>query len=189
MKIFRFTLVLLGFVMLTASCKDSKSYAELLSDERKASNAYLATQRVITDIPADSVFEEGENAPFYKMDNEGNVYMQVITSGDKKNNRAEKDEEIYFRFMRVSVIAWAAGSEVTPEGNAEDMSYNSYSFRYQNYTLSSSSKYGSGIQLPLDYLGVDCKVRLLIKSQYGFSDEISYVTPYLYTVRYFRSEI
>ena len=81
MKLFRITLALISLVLLTASCDDSKSYAELLSDERKATNAYLATQKVINEIPADTVFEEGENAPFYRIDEEGNVYMQVISSG------------------------------------------------------------------------------------------------------------
>lgn len=189
MKLFRITLALISLVLLTASCDDSKSYAELLSDERKATNAYLATQKVINEIPADTVFEEGENAPFYRIDEEGNVYMQVISSGDRKNNRAKEDEEIYFRWMRISLLAWATGSEIYAEGNAEDMGYNSYFFRYNNFTLASSSQYGSGIQMPLDYLGVDCTVRLIIKSQYGFSSEIANVVPYLYTVRYFRSKI
>ena len=39
------------------------------------------------------------------------------------------------------------------------------------------------------YLGIDSEVNLVIKSQYGYTEEISNVTPYLYNVRYFRSKI
>lgn len=182
-------LLLLGAVTMLLSCSDSKSYAELLSDERKSTNSYLATQKVINEIPADSIFETGENAPFYKMDADGNIYMQVIKAGDRKNNKAEDSQIIYFRFMRISLNSWAAGSDPTPTGNANDMGYNSTSFRYNDYTLSSSSQYGSGIQTPLNYLGIDCEVNLIIKSQYGFTSEISNVIPYLYSVRYFKSQV
>lgn len=62
----------------------------------------------------------------------------------------------------------------------------SASFRYNNYTLTSSSQWGSGLQLPLSVLGLGCRVNLVIKSQYGLSNEISQVVPfYYYDVRYF----
>ena len=35
----------------------------------------------------------------------------------------------------------------------------------------------------------DCEVNLVIKSQYGIASEISNVVPYLYNVRYFKSQI
>ena len=39
------------------------------------------------------------------------------------------------------------------------------------------------------YLGVECEVNLIIKSQFGFTNEISYVLPFFYHVRYFHSQI
>lgn len=62
-------------------------------------------------------------------------------------------------------------------------------FRFGNYSLQSSAQYGSGIQLPLSYLGIDCEVNIVIKSQYGFTSEMTNVVPYLYNVRYFKSQI
>lgn len=173
-----------------ASCSDSKSYAEYLDDERKSTNAYLATQRVINDIPADTVFITGKDAPFYRLNEEGTVYMQVLKAGDRENNKVKEDQTIYFRFMRFSLNIWATGEDVVAEGNAEDMGYNTFSFRYNNYTLSSTTQYGSGIQAPLEFLGIDCEVNIIIKSQYGFTSEIANVVPYLYqNVRYFKSQI
>ena len=61
------------------------------------------------------------------------------------------------------------------------------SFRFGNYTLTSSSQWGSAIQLPLNFLGYDCEVNLVVKSQLGLSSEISQVIPYLYNLRYFEA--
>ena len=63
------------------SCSDGKTYAELLTDETRNVNAFLANQKVIIEIPEDSVFEVGEDAPYYQIDPEGNVYMQVLSVG------------------------------------------------------------------------------------------------------------
>ena len=82
---------LVGMVLLLGACSKSKSYSELLTEESKSSSAYLATQRVIGEIPADSVFitkqdvREGEEPPYYKLDEYGNVYIQVIKTGIKDN--------------------------------------------------------------------------------------------------------
>lgn len=180
---------MVALAMLSTACSDGKSYADLLSDENKAVNFYLAGQRVINEIPADSVFEEGPDAPFYRMDEDGQVYMQVIKSGNKAD-KAYDDQMIYFRFMRYNLLynytynEWPEG-----EGNAESMEYMSTYFRYGNYSLSTSAQYGSGIQVPLAYLGVECEVNMVIKSQYGFTSDLSNVIPFLFNVRYFKSRI
>lgn len=178
---------LLAAVALS-SCSDDESYAELLDDERHACNAFLANFRV-EEVPADSVFEVGENAPYYKLDEDGNVYMQVLKTGDL-SNKAKKSQYIYFRFTRYNLITWYTEDYAwNGEGNADDMSSSSTYFMYNDYTLPASSEWGYGLQMPLNYLGVNCEVNLVIKSQYGQSSEISYVQPYMYHVRYFRSKI
>lgn len=170
------------------SCSDDKSYAELLEDETKYINNYLADQRVIGEVPADSVFITGEDAPFYRMDDDGNVYMRVVTPGTP-GDKAEKNELIYFRTMRYALNEYVDGKLPLGDGNAEDMNVGDYNFRFQNYELSSSARWGQGIQLPLEYLPVDAVVQLVIRSQYGLTSEISNVIPYLYTVRYYRSKV
>lgn len=180
---------LVALVLLTA-CNDDQSYADRLNEERNAVNAYLANHRVVMSIPEDSVFEVGPDAPFYRIDVDGNVYMQVLNPGDRKNDRAKKSETIYFRYARYNLSTWYAdGTWTMTSGNENTMDATSCSFNYSDYTLPSSSQWGYGLQFPLLFLGVECEVNLIIKSQYGLTNEISYVTPFFYHVRYYHSQI
>ena len=184
--------ILMGIFALTllSSCNNDQSYADRLNEERNAVNAYLANHRVVMSVPKDSVFEVGENAPFYRVDADGNVYMQVLDAGDRKNDKAKNGEPIYFRYSRYNLSTWYAdGTWSIYSGNETAMDAMSCSFNFGDYTLPSSSQWGYGLQFPLLFLGVECEVNLVIKSQYGFTGEISYVTPFFYHVRYYHSMI
>lgn len=177
--------VLMG---LLCSCSKTESYSELLRDEEHAVNWWLAQRRVVTEIPADSVFEVGAGAPFYKMDEEGNVYMQVINPGSR-TNRPKKDDKVYFRFMRTNIKNLYDGYQSVPEGNANDLAVTAAtSFIYGNNSMQSTLQYGTGVQIPMDYLGYDCEVNLVIKAYVGFAEEQSYCIPYLMNIRYFKAE-
>lgn len=191
MKYTAIVLTLLFSALAFSSCSDSKSYTQLLNEETYAVNFFLADQRVCNDIPADSVFLTGPDAPYYRLDEDGNVYMQVLNPGhrDDPEYRVTTDQLIYFRFTRYNLSAWYQYGVWEGVGNATDFSYNPTSFRYGNYTLQSSAQYGPGVQLPLSYLGIDCEVNLVVKSQYGFTEEIASVVPYMYNIRYFKSQI
>lgn len=198
MKFYTQCIAFLGLLLLgitATSCKDQKSYAELLNDERHAANAFLAYHRIVNEIPADTVFEVGQSAPYYRIDPDGNVYMQVLKASDRKADKPTKGQTIYFRYMRYNLFYWVSygvlyndGSD-TYAGNEMDMSQAACYFNYNDYTLPSSSSWGYGIQMPLELLGINCEVNLLIKSQYGRTDEVSYVVPYLYHIRYYKSKI
>lgn len=170
------------------SCEDTKSYAELLDDENHYVNMYLANQRVVPSIPADTVFEVGPDAPYYRLDEDGNLYMQVLNAGTK-DNKVKSDELIYFRFTRFSLYNYKGGELTGGVGNETDPGFSNCSFRFGNYQLQSSKQWGSGIQYPLALLPVDCEVNLIIKSQYGPTSEIAEVVPYLYHIRYYRPKI
>lgn len=180
----------LGVLLMLAACNDEESYADRLNVERNAVNAYLANHRVEMSIPEDSVFEVGEDAPFYRIDADGNVYMQVLKAGDRVNDRAKVSEPIYFRYSRYNLSLWYAdGTWYPTDGNENAMDAASCTFSYSDYTLPSSSQWGYGIQYPLLFLGVECEVNLIVKSQYGFTNEITYVTPFLFHIRYYHSMI
>lgn len=172
--------------IILGSCKDSKSYAELLNDETKSVNLFLSNQIVILDVPEDSVLEYGPEAPYYRIDPDGNVFLQVIEPGD--DEKPKDDDQVFFRFTRYSLHEYAAtGQLVNGYGNNTNLNVGNTSFRFNNTTLSSSTQWGIGIQMPLLYVGYNSRVNVIIKSQYGLSSEISQVVPYLYDIRYYKS--
>ncbi len=84
-RIFRnsFLLLLVALAAGLGSCNKSKSYSEYLREEEHVVNIYLSGQRVEMNVPADSIsFEMGLDAPFYRLDEDGYIYMQVISKGD-----------------------------------------------------------------------------------------------------------
>lgn len=174
---------------MIASCSDSKSYAERLEQEDQASNRFLADQRVIGRVPEDSVFEVGPNAPYYCLNPEDKtVYMQVLNVGDK--DRVPEKARVYFRYTRFNLFSYQGPqTNTTGSGNADNMSMAASYFIFKDMANSNSSEYGEGIQMPLNYFGYNCTVRLLIKSQMGVASEQIAVTPMLYTVTYFKSQI
>lgn len=171
-----------GFV----ACEKGESYADLLKKEEKAVNWYLSGESVETVIPNDSIFIEGEEAPFYKMNEDGSVYMKVIDAGDKE--KVKQGDRVYFRYSRMNLRNFYEADVEQWLGNSSDLSSStiSTSFIFGNYILSSSYQYGTGIQLPLNYIGYNSRVRLVLKSQAGFYSEQSQCLPYVYDVRYFK---
>lgn len=171
------------------SCSKGKSYSELLREEEKACNWYLSNQRVETSIPSDSILKTGPDAPYYRIDDDGNIYMQVIELGDTTDMVAIGDI-VYFRFTRWNIKWMYQGETVAGAGNADDLvsSLGPTSFVYGNYQVSSSAAYGSGIQAPLRFVGNNSEVNLVLKSYYGFSSDQSECLPYLINVKYFKAQ-
>lgn len=189
-KICGMAIAALAMTVALTSCESGRSYAELLEDENMSVNRFLVGQRVESSIPADTVFEIGPDAPYYQLDADGNIYMQVLDAGS--GEKAEEGQVVYFRFTRYNLSFYQLGGNVfdlPSEGNNDNMQEAPTSFRYQDYNVPSSSAWGTGIQMPLNFLPLNCDVNLVVKSQYGWNSEISYVQPYLYRVRYYKSRI
>ena len=187
-----FFLILSGFGAV--SCSKTQSYSELLREEEKAVNWFLASKKVCVEVPADSIsFETGEDAPFYKLDENGYVYMQVIDKGEinpstnRPSNRVESGDLVYFRFLRKNIQDLYNGVDSGWLGNANDLTTPT-SFVYKNTYLTSTTAYGTGIQMPLKYLGYGSEVNLVLKSYNGFMEDQTYCVPYIINIRYFKPE-
>lgn len=128
----------LAAMAVFTGCNDSKSYADLLNDETKSINRFLADQRVVSTVPSDSVFvtryelaekilsdrnvspadadynkkfndvlnemiaDPAIDAPFYRMDEDGDVYMRVVKTGDM-NDRPQFNDLVYVRLTRYNL--------------------------------------------------------------------------------------
>lgn len=191
----KFNLSLLLFLLSSVAiltltgCKDEVSYGDLLRDEEKAVNWYLAQQNVETEVPSDSIFVAGEDAPYYRMDDDGHVYMQVVNPGDT-NDRPNAGDKVYFRFSRRNLKVMYEGGEAAVEGNLDNMNsaLGPTSFFYGNTTYPTTTQYGTGLQIPMDYLGYYSEVNLVLKSYAGFTTDQSQCVPYVMNVKYYRAE-
>lgn len=183
----KYSSLILVLAIALGSCEKGESYADLLKKEEKAVNWYLSGEYVMTEIPADSVFITGEDAPFYKMDEDGSIYMKVIDPGDM-DDRPENGDRVYFRYSRMNLRNFYEADLEQWIGNSSNLNNSTMatSFIKGNYTLSSSAQYGNGIQLPLDYLGYNSRVKLVLKASSGFYSEQSQCLPYVFDVRYFK---
>lgn len=185
-------------LLLTMGCSKTQSYSELLRDEEKACNWYLSKYNVSVEMPEDAkdliTFDTldqdgipyGENAPFYKLDDDGYVYMQVVKA-DFSQMVAEGDL-VYFRYIRESIKDMYEGIDSPSTGNGEYLPNGSTSFVYKNNNLTTSTIWGLGIQMPLTYLGYNSEVNLVLKSYYGFTEEQTYCIPYIINLKYFKPE-
>lgn len=188
---FKFLWLLSGIVLILGSCSKSQSYSELLREEEHAVNWYLAKYNVALNLPDDpkeliTFQEKGDDAPFYKLDPDGYVYMQVVSADF--NDMVDEGDLVYFRFSRESIEDMYNGIESEPGGNSDYLPNGSTSFIYKNTYLPSTTTWGTGIQMPLKYLGYNSEVNLILKSYYGFTEEQSYCIPYLMNIRYFKPE-
>ncbi len=192
-KLARILFIFLTGITLLSSCNNGKSYADLLKEEDNAVKAFLADKIVINEIPVDSVFVTLQDVPdndtlavpYYRLDSDGNVYMQVLDAGDM-NNRFEKGNDVNIRFVRYDLKALMNGENPEPVGNTNPADY--ITIRFGETTLPSTTQYGTGLQYPMYFLGDECKVNLLVRAKLGFTSETATVMPYLYRIQYNKSK-
>lgn len=172
--------------MSLSSCDDQESYSDLLNAQEKAVNWYLSNRQVELQLPADSIsFQTGENAPFYKLDEDGSVYMQVISKGDL-TSRPKRGDVVYFRYQRKDIKALYQGYDVAWDGNS-DLTQAATSFIYGNQVLTSTTQWGEGIQWPLQFFGYNSEVNLVLKSLEGFVSDETTCTPYIINIKYYKA--
>ncbi len=202
-RILTYILPLLAAMAAMTGCKDTESYADMLRDETQAVNSFLADYPVIDVLPPDSVLismqdvledypgmsraEAEKLTPFYRMDDDGHVYMQVINPGS--GTKAADNQLIYFRFTRYNLIYVHKYGTWEGMGNSENLGSTPTSFRFNDTQNYSTTQWGEGIQVPLRWLYLDCEVRIVIKSYLGPTEEVTAVYPYLYEIRYFPSRV
>ena len=75
---------------------------------------------MLLDIPADTVFEVGPDAPYYRLDEDGQLYMQVLNAGTP-GYKVQYNEQIYFRYTRYALEAYKDGK--LPQGTGNNLSF------------------------------------------------------------------
>ena len=159
---------------------------DLKKTEQRAMKKYLSKFDVIDKLPSIDNIQVGSAAPFYKLNPEGTVYMQVVKMGTAP--AATNGEKIYFRYMRYNLLSYLENG-VLPQGqgNANDPT-ESMTFFEIGSDNTSTTQWGTAIPMPiLIGLPVDSEVNLVVASDAGPTSEISGVSPFLYNIRYYKS--
>lgn len=183
-----FLIMLVAVASGLGACSKTESYSELLRQEEKAVNFFLANQKVLNEIPADSIsFITGKDAPYYRLDEDGYLYMQVIDKGDY-TDKIKAGDVVYFRFNRDNLKARYQNYDTDWFGNQNSLNQQSSYFVYKNQYLESTTYFGLGVQWPLKFLGYNSEVNLVLRSYYGFSDDQVSCVPYLINIKYFKPE-
>lgn len=168
-------LLMVCAILMAMSCNKTKTYTDMLNDQRKAIDKLIANEDlvILKDYPDDGVFGDNE---FVKLDN--GIYLNVVDSGN--GNRAVLGKtKIFSRFSTVQLIGdTTIYSNYGPHSNGT----NPVEFLYGDYTsiikggaVSIFESYAEerfnseGLQAPLQYVGNNSKVKIIIPFQKGSS--------------------
>jgi len=167
------------------SCSQSKSLQELLQEEKKAIDRFIAMNDlvILKDYPKDGVFKEKE---FFRTGD--GLFFQVVDSGNGTRVRLLNEVSVRFDYNQNIKTAVQGDSSVWVPNP-----YMPYTFVYgitQTYTSASSTTYYPNCQawvLPLSYVGEGAVLNLIIPSALGsYMDNLN-VTPVFYrNLRYTR---
>lgn len=193
-KLTLFFLSLLALTLGFQACDDSKTYAEMLEDEKDGINDFIRKEGI-------KVISQSE---FYAQDSTTNVdenefvqlasgvYMQIVDKGSENEaDTVKSNDEILVRFMEYSIL-----DKDTTLSNI-DAAETVDAFRYtvtsssiagtflQGYmmTLYSSPTVPAGWLVPLTYVRDRAHVRLIVPSKMGHQTAMQYVYPYYYDIR------
>ena len=193
---------------LFQACDNSKTYAEMLEDEKNAVNKFIKDSAInvisLEEFERDTITDLSRNE--YVAFSNG-VYMQIVDRGnaDDPEDTFDNNNVICARYLEKNIASneLTCFNVVLPEYiNASDYYRSPLTFRYVN---ENSSAYGIVLSTPLDYdylwtansygtaipggwllalpyLRDNAHVRLIIPSKMGHSISQQNVIPYYYDI-------
>ena len=153
-------LLILCAALVAISCSKTKSYTDMLKDEKKAIERFIDDKglEILDDFPADSVFKENQ---FVLLDN--GVYLNIIDKGSDQRAVQYKTKMLYR--CGTSPIAFTYGDY--SKNSPYDPSY---------YYVS------EGMQEPLKYVGDRAKVKMIVPFKRGAYNDQSNGQPVYYEI-------
>ena len=165
-----FILSLITIIVLISSCNDQKTAQELIQEEKKAIERFIARNgiRTLSSYPKDGVFAENE---YYR--NPDGLYIHVVDSGNGR--RAVNADEIQVRFSEIQYF-----KSDTTSTSSDYISAYPFAFLYGN-PYSYDSYYSCiGWAIPLSYVGEGAVVNLIIPSNLGATNDQNAYRPVFY---------
>lgn len=193
-KIAPLLLILLACGFAFLSCSDTKTYAELLDDEKKAIKKFIKSNGI--KVISNAEFEAKGNVTdltaneFVQLS--GGVYMQIVDkgTGDSIRNR----DVVTVRLIEYDIFA----ADTTGASNYKEAQYlDSFDYTVSENALNGRFKTGVGevgvfslyyntAAVPagwlscLPYIKDDAHVKLIVPSKAGHENAARYIYPYYY---------
>ena len=181
-------MMILGAVMMIASCNKTKSYTDMLKAEQKAIDRLIDEEglEILSEYPADGVFKENQ---FYKLDN--GVYLNVIDSGN--GNRYTNGTVVQSRFR----VKFFMSDTIEIDNLTQDLyggpaalsatfsDYYRTSVEIKSGNAVPTSFISEGLASGLEYVGDSSYVKLIVPFKVSGGDFVTQGEPLYYTkVRY-----
>ena len=199
-KLTLFLLVLFALGLGFQACDNSKTYAEMLEEEKDGIKAFIKDSNIVVISQSqfhaqDSMTDVSKNE--YVQLASG-VYMQIIDKGYKDengklinpNDTVKNNDIVLVRFSEFDILKGKLSLSNLNAAETVD------AFRYtvtsssiaglflQGYML---SVYGSAVPagwlVPLSYVGNGARVKLIVPSKMGQQNAMNYVYPYYYYIQ------
>lgn len=206
-------LSLLAVGSLFQACDNSKTYAEMLEDEKNAVEKFISDNGInvisLEDFERNDTVTDLSRNEYVFFPSDG-IYMQIVERGDKDANdenmyKFENNNEICTRYAETNIATGELAAFNIPMDDYMDASQlyaNPAVFRYvktETYaagtfiqmdyvwaTYYQSTVVPQGWLLALPYVRDNAHVRLIIPSKMGHQSAQQYVTPYFYDITEFR---
>ena len=165
-KLFLFVLAFFATSIFFA-CNKTKTAEELLQDEKKATDRFIAENGFI--ITSDSA--EMYNANVFFKTKEG-LYIHVIDSGKGRNYKAQYNQEVLVRFTNITYFK----DDTTKYLGNMSAASSPFTFRYGNpYSYSGLSC--EGWRIGLSFVSENAVVNLIVPSALQPSSDQSSFSP------------
>lgn len=170
-------LFIVAFLVLFASCKDQKTYADHLKDEARAIDRFILKNNidVLEKFPAEGTFKSNQ---FYK-DPATGVYYNIVDYGDKEIS-VSLGEEVYIRFKELNYFMT---SDTIKYNNLDPkLSPFPQTQIYRGVVTTSSKSYYStpGWMVPVPSIGHKAVVKMIVPFEMGSSYDQSQFQPTYY---------
>lgn len=184
------------------ACSDTKTYAEMLADERKAIDKFKTKHGIkvisVEEFEKDTTTNVAENEYVYFTNG---VYMQIIDRG--VGDTVKVGDEILLRMAEYCIMAeidddisadtisnvevdWMVDSFIYNPNSTSTLYYDMsgyFPLIYYQYYGSSGVKVPDGMMAIMPYIRSGARVKLIIPSKMGHETSLQYVYPYYYDIR------
>lgn len=190
-------LMIVCAALLAVSCSKTKSYTDMLKDQKKAIERLKDKEGFVflKDFPKDSIFKENE---FVELEN--GVYLNIIDKGSSE--RAVYGTKILYRCTMYYPMDTVYIQATDSYGYPLSIYYTKPSFVFSNYGPHSngtspfpftygdytSSAVSEGLMTPLLYVGHEAKVKLIVPFKRGLPTDNSYGEPAYYEILEYKFE-